>query len=586
MKSKKTTSISKSIPKVKTPAKAPKSDVLSTKKQKEEAPEGANPLEQIKHYVKQVRRGNKVVAKLYENGIMHNAFEALNKEIEDKNLTLFTTTVEALLSKTIEMVNQHCFIDKQDKIPNNNQILCKPKNSLPITQDQRQVVLELLANILTYMIKSEKHGLTINAFNKELIAPEAPSDIEVAKKQFDELYQWASTSSYQHLDKLPGRGISFPFTGDERMKVGKNRLKKNKGGDKIVVSIKHPSPKELLSYETIGHWRHLRGLIRDNLDLTMASEKQSAHFLNITLNKVIKNTFQSRSTLVQDFSPGAAKYLTTLLYPQTNNLVGCDPFGGWGDRLVGWLATKQMAELHINDTNPMLTEKYSEIARGLSPDTNKKVVVTSYKAEEFYERLEDKFQTDIIITSPPYFAKEDYNGKNASHNQYKTSQEWVNKLLFPFSKQMNLLAKENSYACILMNDINYYDGTKEKGTGSNCIPLINLTIEAFTSNGFDFEGKVPYGTNQLKTPESCIVKREGEMFLIFKKKSTTPLSNLEKVNTKPKVHQTASLFADSSIPFFPHKRRLRFFIGSKSALINKENFHLEESTITLASKSY
>ena len=511
---------------------------------------------------------------------MLNALLALIEQVKINKLTLSNTSIDRLMPKVVPIVNQFFLERGEALIHDKERLLCLSKNYASITKDKRMIILELIAILITYMIKSETPLEGKNAFYKSLLAPEAPDDINAAKKAFNELGEWPLTSTYSTLDKLPGRGISFPFTGQERMNVSKNRLGNKKNSQQITITIKHPSPLALLGYQNIGPWRHLRGILKDNLDLILAKEKDFAHVVNVTLSKIVKKTFQSRSTLVQDFSPGAAKYLTEYLYPNKNNLVGCDPCGGWGDRLTGWLATNKMNKVYINDTNPTLVSIYPEMVKGLAPKTQKEVVITAYKAEEFYEQLEVKFQSDIIITSPPYFAKENYRGENASHNQYQTSEDWINSFLFPFSKQMSLLAKENSYACILINDVNYYDDSKEKGNTSNCIPLINKTIEAFTSNNFDFEGKLPYGSSQLKTPKKSLVKREGEMFLIFKRKNNTPpLSASKQGVEKYKNDHTVSLLSCGSIPFFsskPEKRRLRLYIGSQKTERVSQNSGAEE----------
>ncbi len=97
-----------------------------------------------------------------------------------------------------------------------------------------------------------------------------------------------------------------------------------------------------------------------------------------------------------------------------------DPFGGWGQRLLGaW-----NIRYHYNDYNPFLVPKikelydfYSNIEKGNLKTFSCKDASTFIPNEKF----------GAVLTCPPYYNTEDYNFEGDSKNLVDNYDEWINE---------------------------------------------------------------------------------------------------------------------------------------------------------------
>lgn len=106
------------------------------------------------------------------------------------------------------------------------------------------------------------------------------------------------------------------------------------------------------------------------------------------------------------FRPSIAKAFYRLCAEALDNsqcLRVLDPCGGWGDRLLGALASKVVGSLTVVDPNPLLHDSYRQIAR-LQPDVE---VTTICAPFEIAHNVEEKYY-DVVFTSPPFYDKEKY----------------------------------------------------------------------------------------------------------------------------------------------------------------------------------
>lgn len=137
------------------------------------------------------------------------------------------------------------------------------------------------------------------------------------------------------------------------------------------------------------------------------------------------------------FPPFHAKFLADRFLPQDQDCLIVDPCAGWGGRLLGTLCVNRTNLVHYVGIDPEKRNKdaYEGILRRLTIYL-KKELAGSRSADFYYKPFEDwiksasakKFygKTDLVLTSPPYFAAEVYNTENKrqSANRYRTYDDW------------------------------------------------------------------------------------------------------------------------------------------------------------------
>lgn len=151
-------------------------------------------------------------------------------------------------------------------------------------------------------------------------------------------------------------------------------------------------------------------------------------------------------------------YLKPFVNDKADELVVYDPSGGWGGRLVGFLAIasnpifkgKKLVYL-VTDPNPIVGERYRMLLgfwrEHINPDIN--VVLDYHQIGSEMIHSIDSFQkyknkVCVVFTSPPYFRRERYVEHDAqSFNKFDTYEYWRDYFL-----ESTL---ENSYE-LLRND--------------------------------------------------------------------------------------------------------------------------------------
>ena len=146
------------------------------------------------------------------------------------------------------------------------------------------------------------------------------------------------------------------------------------------------------------------------------------------LNSALRTDFY----IASQFRPASAKCLYRLF--DAKNVL--DPSSGWGDRLVGFLATPHTEKYLGFDPNTALHDGYNKqiklYGRALEPLYGiKKNVKIHCKGSEVFDYKNHKGKFDIVFTSPPYFDTEHYSkDESQSWMLYKTSDAWLNDFLF------------------------------------------------------------------------------------------------------------------------------------------------------------
>ena len=148
--------------------------------------------------------------------------------------------------------------------------------------------------------------------------------------------------------------------------------------------------------------------------------------------KKLKQCLNARHYIASQFRPAAAKVLYSLF--DAENVF--DPSMGWGDRLVGFLATPHTRRYVGTDPNLKLHSSYAnqmalygsalEQVYGIK----KEVEHLQLPAESIdYEKY--KNQMDIVFTSPPYFDTEHYSDdEGQSFLNYDNLDGWLTGFMF------------------------------------------------------------------------------------------------------------------------------------------------------------
>lgn len=104
------------------------------------------------------------------------------------------------------------------------------------------------------------------------------------------------------------------------------------------------------------------------------------------------------------FRPSIAKAFYTLCAGSLDmtNMQVLDPCGGWGDRLLGALASGVISTITVVDPNPLLHPGYTAMAL-LEPAVSVKAICAPF---EFADVEPELF--DVVFTSPPFYDKERY----------------------------------------------------------------------------------------------------------------------------------------------------------------------------------
>ncbi len=131
---------------------------------------------------------------------------------------------------------------------------------------------------------------------------------------------------------------------------------------------------------------------------------------------------------------------------KTKELVVYDPSGGWGGRLVGFMAmasnpifkAKELVYI-VTDPNPIVGERYKMLLgfwkQHINPNLNVRLEYHQIGSEMIhttnsFKRYKNKVA--VVFTSPPYFSRERYTEHEAqAFNKFDTYESWRDYFLEP-----------------------------------------------------------------------------------------------------------------------------------------------------------
>jgi hypothetical protein len=191
---------------------------------------------------------------------------------------------------------------------------------------------------------------------------------------------------------------------------------------------------------------------------------------------------------------------------------------GWGDRLVGFLASDAESYVGI-DPNTKLHEPYRQIDAYCN--TSKETRFICSPAED--ADLSD-VKVDFVFTSPPYFDTEKYSQEETqSWKRYPETEDWLNGFLYPTLKKCWEVLEEGGRIAVNISDKVYGD-----------IRVCQSMIEYMESIGANYEGVIGYrmskrpGNHHSLNDELSKIDVFCEPIFIWSKGSNPP---------EPKWHQ-------------------------------------------------
>jgi len=145
------------------------------------------------------------------------------------------------------------------------------------------------------------------------------------------------------------------------------------------------------------------------------------------------------------FSPVLSKFVYDLLLKPGSTVL--DPFGGWGDRMIGAVCSRSVAKYHAVDANQSLRQGYEQItAAGSKFNSGITLTFDLCPIQTYLSKPNEP--VDLIFTSPPYYDYEVYTDReDKDQSIYKTStyEQWFNEFLKPVLVDLCKLVKPGGF---------------------------------------------------------------------------------------------------------------------------------------------
>ena len=203
-------------------------------------------------------------------------------------------------------------------------------------------------------------------------------------------------------------------------------------------------------------------------------------------------------SFVSQFKPSVAK----TVYDFFDAKSVLDFSSGWGDRLLGFLASNAESYIGI-DPNTKLYERYKQIENDFNNGKETKFICSPAEDVDY-----SKLRYDFAFTSPPYFDMELYNEEETqSVKRYPKLDLWLKGFLFKsLSKIYEGLDVGGRIA------VNISDNAYRK------IFVCKPMIEHMKSIGATYEGTVGYGLARRPSEfEDKLSKEKSEPIFIWSK---------------------------------------------------------------------
>jgi hypothetical protein len=142
--------------------------------------------------------------------------------------------------------------------------------------------------------------------------------------------------------------------------------------------------------------------------------------------------------------------LTKLIIEYTKGARILDFSAGWGDRLIGALACKQVTHYTGFDPNVDLRPGYEEIIKTL----NKNNVKCNLQFIPIQDAKFGKYKPDLILCAPPYFNYEEYSKQpRQSYADFSTFDAWLINFLFTQLARCWAILAQNGHIALYIMDV-------------------------------------------------------------------------------------------------------------------------------------
>ena len=204
--------------------------------------------------------------------------------------------------------------------------------------------------------------------------------------------------------------------------------------------------------------------------------------------------------MASQFKPSCAK----ALYDFFDAKHVLDFSSGWGDRLVGFLASNAQSYVGI-DPNTELHEPYQKIVDWTQTDKETRFICSPAEDADL-----SGVKVDFIFTSPPYFDVERYsNEETQSWKRYPKTEDWLEGFLFPTLKKCWGVLEEGGRIAVNIADKKGHDV---------CRPM----IEYMATLGSTYEGVIGYRMHKRPGNKSFAEDFGEPIFIWSKGKASEP----------------------------------------------------------------
>jgi tRNA1(Val) A37 N6-methylase TrmN6 len=191
-----------------------------------------------------------------------------------------------------------------------------------------------------------------------------------------------------------------------------------------------------------------------------------------------------------NFHPQVSKFLYEYYLPKNKKSIVYDPCSGFGGRLLGSLLCNRRIHYIGTDVNTNLfepTNSYNTLGEFVETYVNKDISfnidrISSDEMDKSKELKKYMGKVDMVITSPPYFSKEQYSSDDEqSYKKYPLYEDWVKKYLHnTFSIAFKSL-KKGGICLVNISDITI---------NSHSFPLELDTISTLENIGFTYKYQI------------------------------------------------------------------------------------------------
>jgi RimJ/RimL family protein N-acetyltransferase len=170
--------------------------------------------------------------------------------------------------------------------------------------------------------------------------------------------------------------------------------------------------------------------------------------------------------------------------------------GGWGDRLLGMLATGVRGT--VVDPNPCVHEGYAEMIREFGNGAAPTLIVSPFQTADLPDET-----YDLVFTSPPYFDLEIYASDAAqSVVEFPGLDDWYNGFLLASLRKSWSVLNDGGHLVVIINNI--------RG-GTDYVMRMVADVSGF--DGADYEGVLPYAEKIIKPNGSFYHKSPQPMWI-------------------------------------------------------------------------